>query len=219
MRVAIFDFDGTLYKKETFKILMSHLKNHPVYHPNYKPFFRWLVPRYIGYKAKVYPESTLKKQSMHEYLKAFDGLSGDELSTYFRDVSKEMKDDFNVKVVEELKQHRADGVHVMVVSGAYTMFLKSAIDHLPVDTVIGTEIMLARQTVNAEQAIDHVNGIRKTEKVYEALQDEKIDWENSYAYADSYSDIPVLELVGNPVVVQPDKKLEAIAMARNWKVI
>src|SRR5690625_7839551 len=56
VRVAIFDFDGTLYEKDTFKILMSHLKHHPVYKDNYKPFFRGILPRYLGYKMKVYPE-------------------------------------------------------------------------------------------------------------------------------------------------------------------
>ena len=43
MRVAIFDFDGTLYSKETFQLLMDHLKSHPVHSQNIKAF---TVPSY-----------------------------------------------------------------------------------------------------------------------------------------------------------------------------
>src|SRR5690625_6602080 len=68
VRVAIFDFDGTLYEKDTFKILMSHLKNHPVYKDNYKLFFRGILTRYLGYKIKFYLEMRMRLQTMRYIL-------------------------------------------------------------------------------------------------------------------------------------------------------
>ena len=53
MRVAIFDFDGTLYAEETFTILMKHLKEHPIYQSSYKSFYRAIVPPYIANKLKL----------------------------------------------------------------------------------------------------------------------------------------------------------------------
>ena len=44
MRVAIFDFDGTIYAEETFTLLMKHLKEHPIYHSSYKRFYRAIAP-------------------------------------------------------------------------------------------------------------------------------------------------------------------------------
>ena len=64
MRVAIVDFDGTLYAKETFQILMDHLKKHPVYRTKYNRFFRDILPPYLGYKLKIYPEKKMKERSM-----------------------------------------------------------------------------------------------------------------------------------------------------------
>ena len=75
VRVAIFDFDGTLYAKETFQLLMDHLKKHPDYHTKYNRFFRSMLPPYIGYKLKVNPEKKMKDRSMQFNLDAFDKLS------------------------------------------------------------------------------------------------------------------------------------------------
>jgi HAD superfamily hydrolase (TIGR01490 family) len=44
----------------------------------------------------------------------------------------------------------------------------------------------------------------------------RIDLRSSYAYSDSASDLPMLEAVGNPFVVNPDTELRAIASERGW---
>ena len=46
-----------------------------------------------------------------------------------------------------------------------------------------------------------------------------IDLDASWAYSDSVSDLPMLELVGNPVAVNPDAELQAIARERGWQVM
>jgi hypothetical protein len=46
-----------------------------------------------------------------------------------------------------------------------------------------------------------------------------IDLAASYAYSDSESDLPMLRLVGNPVVVNPDAELLRTARAEGWRII
>jgi phosphoserine phosphatase len=46
----------------------------------------------------------------------------------------------------------------------------------------------------------------------------KLDLSRSYAYADSISDLPMLEAVGNPVVVNPDGRLQKAAKERGWQI-
>ena len=58
---------------------------------------------------------------------------------------------------------------------------------------------------------------RKQLKAY--LGDDSISWSGSYAYADSYTDLPLLEQVGHPVVVYPDDELAAHAQDRGWEII
>ena len=45
-----------------------------------------------------------------------------------------------------------------------------------------------------------------------------VDLEGSYAYSDSVSDLPMLETVGHPVAVNPDKDLRKEAETRGWDV-
>jgi phosphoserine phosphatase len=45
-----------------------------------------------------------------------------------------------------------------------------------------------------------------------------VDLSRSYAYADSISDLPMLEAVGNPMVINPDARLRAAAKERGWQV-
>ena len=47
----------------------------------------------------------------------------------------------------------------------------------------------------------------------------QIEWQDSYAYADSLTDLPLLERVGHPVAVYPDAELAALAQSRGWEII
>ena len=47
----------------------------------------------------------------------------------------------------------------------------------------------------------------------------KINLKQSYAYADSFTDKEVMELVGHPIAVNPDKRLKKYAKEKGWKII
>jgi len=48
---------------------------------------------------------------------------------------------------------------------------------------------------------------------------DSINWSESWAYADSYSDLPVLERVGHPIAVYPDNELATHAQEHRWEII
>lgn len=219
MKVAIFDFDGTLYTKETFKLLMEQLKKHPKYKQYYGKFYRSILPLYIRYKLKILPESVMKERSMRLYLQALDSLSMTELHEYFNGMHNVMLPDFNEQVVKRLVEHKKDGYHVLLVSGAYTPFLKAVTSHLTFDQIIGTDIPSNGDQLAMDRPFLHIQGTRKNEQIEHVLQGVTVNWDNSFAYGDSISDLPVLEQVGHPVAVRPDEKLTAIAKQRNWKIL
>jgi putative phosphoserine phosphatase/1-acylglycerol-3-phosphate O-acyltransferase len=47
----------------------------------------------------------------------------------------------------------------------------------------------------------------------------EVDLAGSFAYADSISDLPLLELVGHPTAVYPDEQLAVEALERHWSVL
>ncbi len=219
MRVAIFDFDGTLYPQETYTLMMNYLKEHPVHSSKYKKFYKALMKPYLAYKMKLYPEGKMKAKSMQVYLNALKDLSQEELEAYFIEMSNGMSKDLNQTVVERLKKHLIDGDHVLVVSGAFTTMLNEVTKEYAVHQVIGTEIPYSNGSLDTANEIFHIQGIRKNMMIDQALDGYEIDWENSTAYGDSISDISVLELVGNPVAVRPENRLRSIAEERKWEIL
>lgn len=219
MKLAIFDFDGTLYKDETFNLFMDHLKNHPELSMRHKKFYASILFPYLSYKAQLYPEGKMKENLMKKYLNALVGLSTEEIRTFFDEVAIDMKESFHTEIVQRLEKHATNNVHTMIVSGAFTPVLETAVAHLPVDTIIGTDIPMKNNTYDRKRSIYHIQSMRKKVAVQNYFRGQVIDWENSYAYGDSYSDLPVLELVGNPIAVNPDDKLREVAVAHNWEII
>jgi HAD superfamily hydrolase (TIGR01490 family) len=59
----------------------------------------------------------------------------------------------------------------------------------------------------------------KATAIRELAEREGIDLEQSYAYSDSESDLPMLRAVGHPVAVNPDAKLERVARAEGWRIM
>jgi HAD superfamily hydrolase (TIGR01490 family) len=219
MRVAIFDFDGTLYQNETFDFMMKHLKNHSEYGKLYSKFFRRILPVYTGYKMKLVPSPVMREKSMQAYLSPFSGFAEAELTRFFGEMAAAMRSGFNPEVVRRVRDHAEAGDRVMLVSGAFTPLLREAVKDLPFDDVIGTDIPYSRDTYDSRNPIYHIRSERKNERILAALGDTQVAWEESSAFGDTLSDMTVLELVGNPVAVRPEKGLRNIAAEREWEII
>src|SRR5699024_4448286 len=140
MQVAIFDFDGTLYEKETFNSLMKHLEEHPNYQAEYKKLYRDILPPFIVHKLKVYPTHKMRANSMQLYVNALDRLSANELNMYFANLRQKMRTDFNHLISERRTEHHANKVYTMLVSGAFTNIGTHFTTEYPCDKVIGTDI-------------------------------------------------------------------------------
>jgi len=215
MKVAIFDFDGTLYPHETFPLLMKHLKTHPVHYKKYRYFFSKVFPVYIAYKCKVYPEQKMREFTMWNYIASFRSESSDELELFFSEIGNMMYQSLRESLLERLDQHRKDGYYIMLVSGAYEQLLPLVMQDIQFDSIIGTRVLKSE----GKFPLDYIHGVRKKEVIEEQLGENQVDWKNSYAYGDSYSDLNVLELVGNPVAVKPDAALLQVANNRKWEII
>lgn len=218
MKVAIFDFDGTLFPNETFPLLMNHLKTHPKFHQKYRPFMTRLIPVYLAYKCKLCPEKTMKEYSMRHYLHSFTSSPETEMEQFFYELGDTMSEKLSDSVLQRLEEHRRDGYYIMLVSGAFEPLLHSVTKNVAFDKIIGTSVPPLHKK-DKQMSIDPIQGVRKREVVMNQFVNMEVDWANSYSYGDSYSDLDVLELVGNPVAVKPDSRLSEVARNRKWEII
>ncbi|MGX6445212.1 HAD family hydrolase [Neobacillus sp. K501] len=219
MKVAIFDFDRTLFPEETFPLLMSHLKNHPIHFQKYRHFFIRILPIYLAYKCKLYPEQKMKEYSMWCYIASFGTSTKTEMEQFFSQIGEMMSENLSDQVLARLEQHQSDGYYTMLVSGAYEPLLNSVTKKVNFDCIIGSRIPYEEDKLQKNAQINYIYGERKMESINAHLSNTQIDWKNSYAYGDSFTDLNVLELVGNPVAVNPEPRLLEVANLKKWEII
>jgi HAD superfamily hydrolase (TIGR01490 family) len=124
------------------------------------------------------------------------------------------------QMLEEVHAHQDAGRATFIVSAAGNGVVEPLAQVLGMDGGIGT-----RYEVDADGAFTgrfdgpFVYGPGKVEamRAFAALHD--IELAESYAYSDSLSDLPMLEAVGHPVVVNPDPGLAAIAKREGWQAM
>lgn len=114
--------------------------------------------------------------------------------------------------------HRERGDRVYIVSAALQEIVEALAAELGFDGALGT-LCQVEDGVYTGRSLRVLHGAAKADAVRELASDENLDLAASTAYSDSDSDLPFLEAVGNPVVVNPDRALRTAAAARGWPVL
>ncbi|MDG2303898.1 MAG: HAD-IB family hydrolase [Candidatus Binatia bacterium] len=122
-------------------------------------------------------------------------------------------------VCDLLAQHQRRGDTVALLSTTTSYLADPIARDLGVDHSLVTrlEVEDGRFTGRADGPICYGRG-----KVFWAkkfAEEEDVDLAQSYFYTDSVTDVPVLELVGHPRIVQPDRLLRREARRRGWSVV
>lgn len=222
MKLAIFDFDGTLFPKDTLPFLLSQWKKSGCSKMKYTKTLSSLAFQYVifktGVKSKLSREE-MKKNALRNFTAIFEDMSEDQITKFFTDSAQAIREDCNAAVIEEIQKAQAEGFCTILLSGTYEIMLNTIAAVLNIDTVIGTKMLFKNGIVDLNAQLDIVSGAAKLEKIKEYFMDKNVDWQASRSYADSISDLAILELVGQPVAVRPDEKLKSIAVEKGWQII
>jgi HAD superfamily hydrolase (TIGR01490 family) len=120
--------------------------------------------------------------------------------------------------VELAAGHRERGEPVYIVSAALQEIVDALARDLRFDGAIGTVAQVV-DGVYTGRTLHARHAAGKAEAVRELAEREALDLSASTAYSDSHTDLPFLEAVGNPVAVNPDRRLRSIAAERGWPVL
>jgi HAD superfamily hydrolase (TIGR01490 family) len=117
-----------------------------------------------------------------------------------------------------VREHRERGEPTYVVSATLQEIIEPLALDLGFDGALGSvcEVHEGRFTGRVVRAC---HGAGKADAVRVLAAREQLDLARSTAYSDSYSDVPFLEAVGRPVVVNPDRELRRLATERGWEVL
>ncbi len=116
-----------------------------------------------------------------------------------------------------IEQHRAAGRDVILVSSSGEEMVRPIAELVGADDVIATRMAVEDGRFTGVVEF-YAAGSNKALAVRELAARKGYDLAGSYAYSDSVSDIPLLETVGYPTAVNPDRALRRAAADRKWPV-
>lgn len=118
----------------------------------------------------------------------------------------------------EMRRHREEGRRVVIATTNMHLLVDNVRRHAPVDDVIAVHF-------NAPDGIldGTVQGPLWGEEKATAIRDYAhrmgLSLPRSYAYSDHHSDLHFLQLVGNPIVINPEYRIRLSAWRRKWPVV
>jgi HAD superfamily hydrolase (TIGR01490 family) len=135
-----------------------------------------------------------------------------------------LKPNLFVNAARCVREHRAAGRRVVLVTGSIDFLIEPLAHHLESQAHDQNGVELIARTLTASNgrftgALDGppIGEQEKAAQVRRYAESAGINLAECYAYGDSVADLPMLELVGTPVAVNADKRLSEIARQRGWR--
>ena len=118
-----------------------------------------------------------------------------------------------------VKAHREAGDFVAIVTGATRYVAEPVAAELGVPNVICSELEIDVEGCFTGQIVEPLcYGLGKVERTAKVAEREGFRLEESTFYSDSITDLPLLEVVEAPIVINPDRRLRKIAEKRGWPI-
>ena len=115
--------------------------------------------------------------------------------------------------------HKQQGDIVMVITATNSFITGPIVRAFGIEHLLATEPKIADNRYTGEIDGSPCFQEGKVQRLENWLAENRISLQGSCFYSDSINDLPLLEKVDTPIVVDPDEKLAALARQRNWKCI
>ena len=116
------------------------------------------------------------------------------------------------------REHRERGEPTYVVSATLQEIVEELARELGFDGAIGSTCEI-EDGLYTGRSLRACHGEGKAAALRELATEQGFDLSASTAYSDSHTDLPFLEAVGNPVAVNPDRRLRELALDRGWPIL
>lgn len=193
IRVAIFDFDDTLYDGQSLSDFISFLESKL---PIHRMLFAKIRKRFEG---KTRLDNKLHKEFLLKGLTFFSKKQLYRLGEEF--YAKSIKPRLIQSVLEELKQRAEKGYTIVLASGGFDLYLHSFAKEYQIEHMLTSKLLFEMDRFSGIIEGEECLGAAKALAIRELTNSLTVDWKSSVFYSDHHSDLPTFEMVGERIVV------------------
>ncbi len=216
MPASYFDVDGTLVRTNLVHPTLYYL----LHQANPQRTLRRIADAVFRTPRLLVAEVRDRRLFNEELYALYKGTSQDRLLTLADDAYESVLRPAIIKGARELVQTCRDKGHdVVIVSGALDFLMERLRKELGATHVIANRLEFLDGIATGRMLPPVVAGPTKALLVRDHAKEHGHDLDECYAYSDSYSDVPMLSVVGHPAAVNPDRALERLARAYQWPTV
>lgn len=213
--IAIFDLDYTLTKRGTWGRFVWRTVR---YKPHlWGPLLISTLSFQWQYKRGKIPRGAVKKTMMRWSLLRRNRANLTSIADDF--ARSEVSHGLRPGGMNALKYHREQGHRIVLASAAVDLIVEPIAKYLDISDYVSTELGWDEQgRLKDKFKSPNCYGKAKLDRVKRHLQDIAPNGAYTYFYSDSKADLPVLEYVDTPIVVDPSQKFEKLAKTRGFEI-
>jgi HAD superfamily hydrolase (TIGR01490 family) len=221
MTAAIFDLDGTLYTGHVVQGIARHHRVHRVKRLPLYGFMATHMAMWPLWRLGLISQAKVRELWTRHMGWTIRGWTPQEAAPAFAWIAEQyVLPLVRPDVMACLREHQSGGHRVILVSGTMAPLLAEIGRRLGIEETVGTPLVLRAGRYTGACELPVCQGAGKVSRLEAHLQDKDGGlWSESYAYADSYTDLPLLERVKHPVAVYPDPKMAAHARSQGWQIM
>jgi HAD superfamily hydrolase (TIGR01490 family) len=213
---AFYDVDGTLIRTNIVHAFAWYASHQPTVGGS----LAQTLSTALSVPLFLVADKVSRKMFNELFYRYYAGQSEDRLVTLAEDLFADViKPSIFPKAPDLIAQSRRSGALQVIVSGGLDFTVRPLAAHLGVDDFIANRLEFDRGVATGKLGKPFVAGASKAQIIRDYALAHDIDLGSSYAYSDSYSDYPMLAVVGRPAVVNPDLRLRGVARSYDWPVL
>lgn len=213
---AFFDVDGTLISIKSMFSFLDYL---------IEALFISESPRLKEYQAalrQMIADEQPREAINSFYYSIYEGLDVELVRSLGRTWYAQVRRDsglFFSRMREEIRWHQRQGASIVLVSGSFAAILEPLAEELGAGFLIAAPLEIRNGRYTGQLTGHPSIGQGKADGVQAFIREHRLLAQRCYAYGDDISDIPMLEQVGYPVMVNPDSSSRTLCQQRNWNII
>lgn len=216
MPASYFDVDGTLVRTNLLHPTMHYLRT------QINPFesFRMVTRAVLQGPSMALAEARDRRLFNEMLYSTFQGITEDRLVMIAEEIHEEVMMKNMFKGARDLVQRCLDlGHEVVLISGSLEVILQHFAKELGAHTVIANRLEIKDRKATGKLLKPVVAGPEKAFLIRQHAAQKGYNLNHCFSYSDSYSDVPMLSVVGHPAAVNPDNRLRRLANAYQWPVL